>query len=249
MLTASASGRTLIALALTLAVAEGALNATVSSDASPDPDLEGLDDSAVTAFKTVTACGHTCPYANDGDCDDGGLGASYHLCVIGEDCGDCGLRSVLAAPPAPPAPPTSGTYHHIPLSALLLLAWCLASIIARGLQARHLRRYRELVGSQQVGTSWDGAHPSNERGPVAVAVPVFTGQVIASDAEAGGAAAAAAVSGEPARERGGRAEEPPAAAVARPVLGAAASGEGADAPIVVVVQGRRIANNSAHELL
>lgn len=247
------SGRTTLPLALMLAgVADGALNATRSSpDGGTLPSPVGLADgesdfeeAPPVAFKTVMACGHACPYANDGDCDDGGLGASYHLCVIGEDCGDCGLRTVLAAPPAPPAPPIAA-YHHIPLSALLLLAWCLASIVARGLQARHLRRYREMVGSQHVGTSWDSNYGRSERGPVAIAVPVFTGQVIASDAEAAGSAAAAAASGE----HGGRGEER-IAAVARPVLGAAASSspEEGDVP-VMVVQGRRIANNSAHELL
>jgi hypothetical protein len=43
----------------------------------------------------------TCAYSNDGDCDDGGLGAQYALCDLGSDCADCGLRPVQ--PPSPPA--------------------------------------------------------------------------------------------------------------------------------------------------
>ena len=70
---------------------------------------------------------------------------------------------------------------HIPLSALLLLAWCVASLVARGLQARQMRRYREMLGSTHVGVAWDGyRHPNGEdgRAEVATAVPIFTGQIV-----------------------------------------------------------------------
>ena len=226
-------GRT--ALALMLAFSEAAMNATLSPDLGDDSDS---DEAPPGASKMVSACANACPYAFDGDCDDGGMGAVYQLCVVGEDCGDCGLRAVLAAPPAPPAPP-SRAFRHIPLSAFLLLAWCLASFI-RGLQTRHLRRYREPASPQNVGTSWD-AYPPRERGSVAIAVPVYDGQVVATDAGASGGTAA---SGEPPRERGGRDEES-APAAGWPVHAAAASSEleGSGAPIVV--QGRRIANNPA----
>jgi len=34
----------------------------------------------------------TCAYSNDGECDDGGSGASYQDCDLGHDCADCGKR-------------------------------------------------------------------------------------------------------------------------------------------------------------
>lgn len=38
-------------------------------------------------------CADSCPYHNDGICDDGGSGAKFASCVYGSDCGDCGDRS------------------------------------------------------------------------------------------------------------------------------------------------------------
>jgi len=38
------------------------------------------------------ACNDNCPYLSDGDCDDGGQGASYALCSYGTDCTDCHAR-------------------------------------------------------------------------------------------------------------------------------------------------------------
>lgn len=37
-------------------------------------------------------CTNTCPYAGDGECDDGGALSSYAICDLGTDCGDCGPR-------------------------------------------------------------------------------------------------------------------------------------------------------------
>lgn len=37
------------------------------------------------------ACGNTCRYAYDGECDDGRSGAHTSLCTYGSDCGDCGV--------------------------------------------------------------------------------------------------------------------------------------------------------------
>lgn len=37
-------------------------------------------------------CIDSCPYASDGDCDDGGPGSDYDLCELGTDCEDCGVR-------------------------------------------------------------------------------------------------------------------------------------------------------------
>ncbi|CAK9074071.1 Uncharacterized protein SCF082_LOCUS36120 [Durusdinium trenchii] len=39
------------------------------------------------------SCSNVCQYANDGECDDGGQGAAYNVCIFGEDCADCGVRS------------------------------------------------------------------------------------------------------------------------------------------------------------
>jgi|GEM_PF-5269862 hypothetical protein len=39
-----------------------------------------------------TMCSNTCSYANDGECDDGGVGSQYSACSIGTDCNDCGAR-------------------------------------------------------------------------------------------------------------------------------------------------------------
>lgn len=40
----------------------------------------------------LEACSNSCPYANDGECDDGGPGAQYAECTLGTDCADCGPR-------------------------------------------------------------------------------------------------------------------------------------------------------------
>ena len=40
----------------------------------------------------VTACTDTCPWAGDGECDDGGPGSDYSVCPYGTDCSDCGPR-------------------------------------------------------------------------------------------------------------------------------------------------------------
>ena len=37
-------------------------------------------------------CAHTCVYAGDGDCDDGGDDSHFDLCAFGTDCRDCGGR-------------------------------------------------------------------------------------------------------------------------------------------------------------
>lgn len=38
-------------------------------------------------------CSNTCRWANDGECDDGGVGAQYRVCGFGTDCNDCGSRN------------------------------------------------------------------------------------------------------------------------------------------------------------
>ncbi|KAL3926562.1 MAG: hypothetical protein SGPRY_003242, partial [Prymnesium sp.] len=48
-------------------------------------------------------CNDLCIYAGDEECDDGGIGSEYSLCLIGTDCSDCGNR--FHPPPLPPLPP------------------------------------------------------------------------------------------------------------------------------------------------
>ena len=38
-------------------------------------------------------CMDTCPWAFDGECDDGGSGSLYAGCALGTDCADCGPRA------------------------------------------------------------------------------------------------------------------------------------------------------------
>jgi len=40
----------------------------------------------------VKMCGHSCSFAKDGRCDDGGPGSVYQSCTLGSDCADCGPR-------------------------------------------------------------------------------------------------------------------------------------------------------------
>ncbi|XP_077868863.1 uncharacterized protein LOC144359622 [Saccoglossus kowalevskii] len=44
-------------------------------------------------------CFNTCEYSNDGECDDGGVGAAYSGCYYGTDCLDCGIRNHVFDPP------------------------------------------------------------------------------------------------------------------------------------------------------
>ncbi len=50
---------------------------------SPDPDCDG------------SLCQNDCPFAFDGECDDGGVGAVFDVCAFGSDCSDCGPRGEL----------------------------------------------------------------------------------------------------------------------------------------------------------
>ena len=55
-----------------------------TAEAPPTDPAPGSTSSAV--------CANTCPYANDGECDDGGESSLYSLCDLGTDCADCGIR-------------------------------------------------------------------------------------------------------------------------------------------------------------
>ena len=180
-------------------------------------------------WTVVMACGSNCPYKFDGDCDDGGPGASYHMCSIGEDCADCGTRPVLAAPPPPPSPPAP-LISHVPLTLVLLLAWCFASMVARGLRARQIRQIRELVASGRMASE-------TSPGTVAVAVPVAT---VVGGASAEGAAAGASGGSGTGEERHERDAEQGGATHADGAGPSDASAGVDQPPPPVVVQGTRV---------
>lgn len=53
----------------------------------------GTDDVCQASVPRATpVCTDSCPYAGDGDCDDGGRGSAYNVCELGTDCSDCGRR-------------------------------------------------------------------------------------------------------------------------------------------------------------
>jgi bacterioferritin-associated ferredoxin len=56
-----------------------------------DPPVVTIVDPPVIVPNNLL-CLDTCPYAFDGECDDGGPGSLYSVCGFGTDCGDCGPR-------------------------------------------------------------------------------------------------------------------------------------------------------------
>lgn len=54
---------------------------------------------ATGACVPFQACLNTCPFAGDGECDDGGPDALTDICTLGTDCVDCGNRSLTDAGP------------------------------------------------------------------------------------------------------------------------------------------------------
>ena len=53
--------------------------------------------SASTDGRTrVDTCANSCPWASDGECDDGEPGSEYNVCACGTDCADCGNRECPA---------------------------------------------------------------------------------------------------------------------------------------------------------
>jgi hypothetical protein len=61
-------------------------------------EAKGLDAPAAD-WGDSPGCSNTCPYAGDGECDDGGPASDYAVCTLGSDCDDCGWRPVADAPP------------------------------------------------------------------------------------------------------------------------------------------------------
>jgi hypothetical protein len=58
----------------------------------------------------LAGCSDLCPWAFDGECDDGGPGADWAVCPYGTDCGDCGPRDGAGDPGGDPGgfPPPGG---------------------------------------------------------------------------------------------------------------------------------------------
>ena len=54
---------------------------------------------------TGWGCENSCAYANDRQCDDGGVDSDTSLCKGGTDCTDCGYREFPEFLPRPPPPP------------------------------------------------------------------------------------------------------------------------------------------------
>ncbi|MDA7744754.1 hypothetical protein N8911_01510 [bacterium] len=46
-----------------------------------------------TASCEEQLCDDSCPFANDGVCDDGGKDSLHDVCQLGTDCNDCGERT------------------------------------------------------------------------------------------------------------------------------------------------------------
>ena len=44
--------------------------------------------------EVIELCDDSCYYSQNGICEDGGVGSSYHACDFGTDCYDCGPRLV-----------------------------------------------------------------------------------------------------------------------------------------------------------
>ena len=47
----------------------------------------------ITVGCEAQLCDDSCPFANDGVCDDGGKDSLNDVCQLGTDCNDCGERT------------------------------------------------------------------------------------------------------------------------------------------------------------
>jgi hypothetical protein len=76
--------------------------------------------SGKTALPGAPGCVDTCPFSNDGVCDDGGPGSEYDAslgydkCNYGADCRDCGQRETRYPTPFPTPPTTAPTPAPVP---------------------------------------------------------------------------------------------------------------------------------------
>jgi hypothetical protein len=64
----------------------------------------GTDPSDPTDPTEAPGCTHTCEFADDGECDDGGPESDYDYCDLGTDCNDCGPRDLDGDPGPDPGP-------------------------------------------------------------------------------------------------------------------------------------------------
>ena len=76
------------------------------------------------------SCGQNGKFTNDGECDDGGVGALHSVCAFGTDCTDCGAREAGTEIPVVAAAVAAGPY--LPwFAALFVASFCLTSVRAR----------------------------------------------------------------------------------------------------------------------
>ncbi len=75
------------------------LSRILAPGASPP---SGVSPEAAPEREAGDECGSTCPYAGDGECDDGRPGSVTALCGRGTDCADCSGPPVSPSPADPP---------------------------------------------------------------------------------------------------------------------------------------------------
>ena len=70
-----------------------------SASPSPSPALvpTPAPSSSPSGGSGDASCSNTCSHPGDGDCDDGGPGSDYEVCLLGTDCTDCGARGGATA--------------------------------------------------------------------------------------------------------------------------------------------------------
>ena len=74
----------------------------------PFAPLSRVCENNCTGFQYVQSSVRVMDYNDDHHCDDGGDGAAFNLCNLGNDCDDCGAR-MIAPPPSPSGPPPAST--------------------------------------------------------------------------------------------------------------------------------------------
>ena len=82
---------------------------SVHPETPPAPPPEAPTSTPPCADGGAALCSDGCGFASDGACDDGGAGAQYVECALGDDCADCGAR--CAGPSAPPSWPPRAPPH------------------------------------------------------------------------------------------------------------------------------------------
>ena len=61
-------------------------------------------------------CTNTCVDSGGGSCSDGGPGAEFTSCAVGDDCIDCGPRLLYYSPPPSQSPPPPSAPFNLPPS-------------------------------------------------------------------------------------------------------------------------------------